>query len=347
MNNLWTRLNSSALIRFLLLLACGWGLVQILTYFKTVIVIFSLAAIVAFLLSYPVRWLHRFVPHSAAVSLVFLLSLLAIASLTIAVGLKVLAQGQQLLDSISLFLTSLTPLVEHLETSLRSRNLQVNLRVIQEPLQTQILTAIGYVLSNFQTYLINFFTLVLIAVVAFFMLLDGERLWQLVLKAVPKERQKEFTIAMQRSFLGFFRGQLILCLFLTVTSLILFLILQIPFALVLSLIAGGFDLIPGIGATLGISLIFLLLLSQNVWLALKALIACILLQQIQDNLIAPRIMQNAVNINPVIIFFSLLVGARVAGLLGIFLAVPITGVLVSLLKIEEMKGELSADKLDL
>jgi predicted PurR-regulated permease PerM len=76
-----------------------------------------------------------------------------------------------------------------------------------------------------------------------------------------------------------------------------------------------------------------------VWKALQVLVVCIILQQIQDNLIAPRIMQNSLNINPVVVFFALLVGARVAGLLGIFIAIPITGVIVSLFEIDEMKAE--------
>lgn len=60
-----------------------------------------------------------------------------------------------------------------------------------------------------------------------------------------------------------------------------------------------------------------------------------MLQQIQDNLIAPRAMQGAVNTSPVVIFFALLVGAKVAGLLGIFLAIPVTGVIVSFLKLRK------------
>ena len=50
-------------------------------------------------------------------------------------------------------------------------------------------------------------------------------------------------------------------------------------------------------------------------------------------------MQGALNLNPVVVFFALLVGARVAGLLGIFISIPIAGVIVSLLDIEEMKAE--------
>jgi predicted PurR-regulated permease PerM len=88
----WNRISILALIRFLLLLACGWGILQVLAYFETVIVIFSFAAIIAFLLSYPVRWLNRFLPYGVAVSLVFLLSLLIVAILIVTVGLELIRQ---------------------------------------------------------------------------------------------------------------------------------------------------------------------------------------------------------------------------------------------------------------
>jgi len=115
--------------------------------------------------------------------------------------------------------------------------------------------------------------------------------------------------------------------------------LQVPYALVLAAIAGVFDLISGIGATLGISLVALILLPQGFWLSLKVLVSCILLQQVEENLLMPRIMQGSININPVVMFFALLVGARIAGLLGIFLAIPIAGVIISLFEVDEMKGE--------
>lgn len=339
----WERLNNLALVRFLLLFASGWAAVQLLAYFETLIVIFAFAAIVAFMLSYPVGWLHRFLPHGIAVILVLLLSLVIIGGLTVTVGLAVLSQAQQLINSVTVFLNSLVPLTERLEEFLRNRNVQVDLNAIQQQLQDQVLAGvgigIGYSLSTIQIFFANFLNLILIVVVAFFMLLDGQRLWSLILKIVPKHLRSRFEIIVQRKFLGFLKGQLILTLFLTTSTFIVFLVLQVPFTLILATIIGAFDLIPGIGATLGVSIIFIIVLSQNVWLALKVLAACIVLQQIQDNLIAPRVMRNSVNINPVVIFFALLVGARVAGLLGVFLAIPITGVIVSLFEIEEMKAE--------
>lgn len=333
------RLNNLALIRFLLLFASGWAFLQLLAYFETVIVVFTVAAIVAFLLSYPVRALQKLVPRNLAIALVFILSLIAIGGLTITVGVTLLSQGQDLIDSVTNFVNALAPLSERLEAFLRSRNLQVNLRVIEEQLRTQALSGVVASVAVVQVFLTNLLNLVLISVVALFMLLDGERLWQLLLKFIPLYLHKRLVITIERNFLGFFQAQIILMLFLTTTSFILFLFLDVRFALILAVLVGIFDLIPGIGATLGISIVCFIVAAQNVWLALKVLGACILLQQIQDNFIQPRLMQNSLNLNPVVVFFALLVGARAAGLLGIFLAIPLAGVLVSWFEIDEMKGE--------
>ncbi|MBD2006056.1 MULTISPECIES: AI-2E family transporter [Cyanophyceae] len=341
--NLWERLNNSALVRFLLLFACGWAGVEILEYFETVIVIFTFAAIVAFLLSYPVRSLHRFVPHGVAVTVVFIFGMTLIVGLTVTVGISVVSQGQQLIESLTTFFNSMLPLLERLENYLRQRNIQVNLNLIEEQFREQLLAGLGiglgYSLATIQIFFANFLNLILIAVVSFFMLLDGDRLWNLLIKFVPNHLQNRVTLVIKRKFLGFFRGQLLLSLFLTTSSFIVFLVLNVPFALLLAIITGLFDLIPGIGATLGVGIVFIILLSQNVWLAIQVVAACIVLQQLQDNLISPRIMQNSLNINPVVVFFALLVGARVAGLLGIFISIPITGVIVSLFEIDEMKAE--------
>ncbi|MBD2528134.1 AI-2E family transporter [Nostoc flagelliforme FACHB-838] len=337
--NFWDRLNNLALVRFLLLVASGWAIVQLLAYFEAVIVIFTFAAILAFLLSYPVQWLRRFLPHGVAVVVVFLFSIVIIGSLIITVGLTVLSQGQQLIDSITGFVNSLIPLLERLERLLQSRNLQINLSFLQEQLRNQAVSSLVTSLAILQGFMTNFLTFILIAVVAFFMLLDGDKLWNFTIKIVPKHRRDRFTKIIRRSFLGFFRGQLLLSAFLTSTTFLVFLILKVPFALILSVIVGILDIIPGIGATLGVSTVSLVVLSQGVWLSLKVLIACIVLQQIQDNLIAPRIMQDALNLNPVVVFFALLVGAKVSGLLGIFISIPIAGVIVSLFEIDEMKSE--------
>jgi predicted PurR-regulated permease PerM len=335
--NFWERLNNLVLVRFLLLFASGWALVQCFAYFEAIIIIFSLAAVVAFLLSFPVNWLKRFLPHGMAVSLVFLLSLLVFGWFTVTVGLAIISQGQQLLDTLPDFVNSFTPLVQQLENYLRSRHLQVDFSAVPRSLRDQLPSFINASFTTSQILLDYFVKLILIEVVAFFMLLDGEQLWSFVLRLIPQHSQGKFTFIVKRNFLGFFQGQLLLSLFFTIVAFIVFLILQVPLALILAVIVGLFQLIPGIGATLGIGLVCLILLPKNAALAFNVLIVCIIIQQIKDNLLAPRIMQNSLNINPVIGFFALLIGYRIAGLLGIFLATPIAGVVLSWFGMESKK----------
>jgi len=337
--NFWERLNNSALLRFLLLFAAGWALIQLLAYFEIVLVVFIFAAVLAFLLNYPTEWLSRLLPRNLAVAIVFLGSLIIIGSLVITIVFAVFAQGELLVQSIVELLNSLGQAVEQLETYLQNRNIQIELGTIEEQIRAFVLNALGASLAAAQAFLTNIVILILIVVVAFFMLLNGQQLWLLVLKFLPEHLQHRVAETIQRNFLGFFRGQLILMLFLSTMSFIVFQVFNAPFALLLALIVGFLDAIPGIGATLGISTVSLILLSQSAWLALKVFLISIVLQQIQDNLIAPLVMRDAVNVNPVVIFFALLVGARIAGLLGVFLAVPVAGVVVSLLEITEMRSE--------
>ncbi|MBW4560563.1 MAG: AI-2E family transporter [Mojavia pulchra JT2-VF2] len=337
--NLLDKLSTAKLVRYLILFALGWGISQVLAYFFQVIIVFTLAAILAFLLSYPVQWLQRFLPRTIAVILVFLLAILIIAILTATLGFAALSQGQQLINQFPDFINFAISLLERLRTFLGNWNFQVDLSAIEEQLRNQALAGLGIGLATVQRLLTSLVDIVLIAVVAFFMLLDGERLWNFFLRLFPRNLRQKLTISIKQNFLGFFWGRLILGVFFGVSSFIVFLLLQVPYALILAAIAGVFDLIPGIGATLGISLVSLIILPQGVGLSIKVLIGCILLQQVEENLLMPRVMQGSLNINPVVMFFSLLIGAKVAGLLGVFLAVPIAGVIISLLEMDELKAE--------
>lgn len=338
-SNLLDRLNNSQLIRYLLLFTLGWAITQLLAYFEQVIIVFTLAAIFAFLLNYPVRWVRRFLPHGVAVCIVFLLSLVLLGGLSLTIGLAILSQGEQLLNQSTILINSVLPLIERLENFLERVNVQVDFAILEEQVRNQIFTGIGAGLLTLQNWLTRLIDLILIVVIAFFMLLDGGSIWKFILKSFPEDKQEKISESIRKNFLGFFSGRLILSIFFGLSALLVFILLQAPYALFLAAIAGIFDLIPGIGATLGISLVSIILLPQGVWLSIKVLIGCVLLQQVEENLLMPRIMKDSINLNPVVMFFALLVGVRIAGLLGLFLAIPVAGVIINLLDIDEMRGD--------
>ncbi len=328
-------LQNSQLLKYLLLFGLGWCLAQVLGYFSAVITFVVFASILAFLLNYPVTWLQQRMPRFVAVVVVMLVGLLIIGGAGITLGISLVTQAQQMLNNIPQEFDWL----EYLQSYLTRFNLLVEVEVLEAQIRQQALNVLGLGVNAIQQVLGNVVNLILILVITFFMLLDGERPWQFLVSLLPESLQERLPEAIRRNFIGFFWGQFIISLIFAVAVFIVFLVLQIPYSLVLAAIVGFFDLIPGIGATLGVLLIALIVLPQGLWLSAQVIVICIILQQLQDNILMPRIMKGSVNLNPVVLFVSLLIGATLAGLLGVFLAIPVTGTLVSLFDLKQLQGE--------
>lgn len=338
-HSIWDNFSNSKLIRYVLMFALAWAIVQVLAYFAPVLIIFVFAAIFAFLLNFPVRWASRLMPRGLAVILVFLLSLSILGAIVATLGIAAFSQAQQLIEQAPELLNGAIGLLDNLQELLQRWNITVDLSDLETQLRNQAVTTLGMGFSTLQNVLTNLLDLVVIVVVTLFMLLDGKRLWDFLLRIFPRGMRDRVTDAVQKNFLGFFWGRFLLSVFFGVSIYIVLILLGVPFALGLAAIAGVFDMIPGIGATLGIGLVSLIILPQGIGLALTVLVSCILLQQVEENLLMPRIMQGSINMNPVVMFFALLVGARVAGLVGVFLSIPIAGVLISLFEVREMQGK--------
>jgi predicted PurR-regulated permease PerM len=335
----WNHISTNALVRFLLFFSSGWAFVVLFQYFEYVIFVFSISAFLALILNYPVRYLQRFVRRSVALGLVITLSLIVIIVAVIAIGLTLTNQVQQLATLLLQILNTSNNPLDQLQSALAAQNIPLNLEAIKAQIRNAFSVGLNWAISSLPILLQNYVTFIIILVVAFFMLTDGAKLWQLALKLVPGQHRHRVAIAVQKNFVGFLRGQLLVSSLLGFATFLIFALFQIPFSFLLAVTVGIFDLIPGIGATLGVIFVGLIILVQSGWVAtLKVLAICVILQQIQDNLVSPRVMQNTVHLSPVVVFFALLVGTRVSGLLGIFLSVPIAGVIVSLLDIEEAQG---------
>ncbi|GAB4367014.1 MAG: AI-2E family transporter [Elainellaceae cyanobacterium] len=323
--NPWQTFSTSTLIRFLLLFACGWAIVLLIEYFYSVIAIFTAAGIIAALLNYPVRQLSHYIPRGLAIAIVFLGAIVLVLTLVTALGLEVIYQGQGLVERLTSAVREqdLVPIEEFLG--------DLNLERVIQTLQSGLSSGIGIIQNIFSSA----FTLIFLAVISLYMLIDGSKVWAAALKLIPAANRQRFATTFQHSFLGFLRGQLLLMLFLATTSLLVFSVLGINYALLLAIIVGILDAIPGIGATLGVLTISLLILASQGWVAaLKVLVASLVLQQIQDNFIHPKVMGEALEISPVLLFLALFIGERVAGLLGVFLSIPIAGMIAAWLRAE-------------
>lgn len=317
---LWQTINNSVLLRYFLLFACGWVTILVVNYFYNTIALFTAAAIFAALLNYPVVWLSRYLPRGLAIALTYVGAIALLTGLATLVGMEVLNQGQGLLLQLKEALRDqdFLPFREFLN--------QLDISRVIETLQTGLASGLGLVQGIFS----GVFTGIFGAVITLYMLIDGDKLWRGCLKLLPLTFRDRFAQTFRQSFLGFLRGQLLLMLFLSVFSFSVFSLLGVNYSLILAVIIGVLDAIPGVGATLGVIVVTLLVLSsQGGMVALTVFVSCVLLQQVQDNYVHPKVMGSALELNPVLLFLALFIGERVAGLLGVFLAIPIAGMIAA------------------
>jgi len=307
-----------------------WLLSQIFRYFEHLVTIVTIAALLAFLLDYGVRAFERGqFSRLQAVGLVLLVSLSWLVILGVTLVPLVVEQTTQLLQGIPDWLESSRHNLEWLENFDRRHRLPVDLTRFSAQINTRIETQIETLLAQAPGFAIvtlsRILDTILIVVLAFYMLLYGDRLWQGLMHLLPLPIGIAFTEALRTNFQKFFISQFLLGLFMVVTLTPIFLFLRVGFGLLFALLIGIAELIPFVGATLGIGLVTLLVTLQSFWLAVRVVIAAVIMQQIKDNLIAPRLMGNFIGLNPIWIFIALLAGAQIAGFLGVILAVPVAG----------------------
>jgi predicted PurR-regulated permease PerM len=324
----WQRLSHSALLRFLLLLACGWGVVKLIDYFQTVLTLFIAAAMLAVLLDLPVSKLVRLGCRRNLAILLTVLGTIGVVSLFVRV------LGFQLANQCTRLLSDLVLAFQRPDVPFHSFLKTIEPSQLIELLRASLGTGLGVVGGAFS----GVFGGVFLVVIVIYMLLDNGATWNQLLRLLPKDVRGRFDRSVQKNVLGFLRGQITLMIFLSLASLLVFAVLGVKFSLVLAIVVGVLDAIPGIGASLGVIVAAtLVFLTQGQWLALQVVIASVILQQIQDNLIHPRVMGRALEIQPVMLFFALFVGERLAGLLGVFLAIPVAGMILGWRKEEEQE----------
>jgi predicted PurR-regulated permease PerM len=192
---------------------------------------------------------------------------------------------------------------------------------LQGQLQSLTKSLVNLALGTVSSVLDTLIAILITVILTFYLLQHGDELWQSLIEWLPESKQQPVSKTLKLSFQNYFIGQLILGICMAAALIPTFLILKVPFGLLFGLTIGTMALIP-FGGTVGIISVSLLVALQNIWLGLKVLIAAVIVQQILENLVAPRVLGSVTGLNPVWVFISVLIGAKTAGLIGVVIAVP-------------------------
>ena len=325
------------LLTCLLILVVGWLSFQLLGYVGELISLLVTSGLIAFLLNYAVAKLERFIPRGIAAALVYLVAILTFVIIGLTIVPPVFNQGRQLITRLSELIESGRQQLAEFQVWSVDRNLPFDVGILQQQLLSKIQGTIepifagslGIVLGTFNW----FFDLIFILVIAFYMLLDGERLWKILITILSPQIREVITISLKRNLKKFVLGQTLQGIFMTSILTVAFFMLKVPYFLLFAVVIGLLEIIPFVGATLGIGSVTFIVAFIDWWMALQVLAVAVSVQQVKDNIVAPRIMGDLTGLSPVVIFSALLLGGKIGGLLGFILAIPMAGVIKSIVEV--------------
>jgi predicted PurR-regulated permease PerM len=323
---------------------CGIGvivlcylLLRLMVYVNPVIPPLLIAVAVVYLLNPLVSALERRgVPRVAGAGVVYLLFLCIVALIVSLLVPVVARQVSQVVEHFPEYLADAQGFVRRVaarfgqEPNFRLDADQVRAWLTAEDNRqtvTRYLTGLRSVTTSLLSGLIIF---VIGPVMAFYLLVDLPRLERGAMALIPPGRREEIRGLMDRisqAVGGFFRGQLLVALFVGVASSIGLWAIGLPFWLLVGMVAGVFNLVPLVGPFIGGGLaVVIALISGQPLKAVWAALVLLVVQQIDNHLISPNVMGRTVQLHPVVVMLALLAGASFAGLFGMLVVVPLVAV---------------------
>ncbi len=181
-------------------------------------------------------------------------------------------------------------------------------------------------------YLVYIPWLILIPILAFFLLKDAESFRRSALLMLPRGRWRwrgdEFFQDINHTLAAYIRAQLTACLFIGIICSIGFTLLGLPGGLVMGVLAGVFEFVPLAGPlTIALLAGLLAMFHAGPFNAFLVLLFLGVLRIVHDYVIYPRLIGQGIHLHPLAVIFAILAGEKLAGVAGIFLAIPVVAII--------------------
>ncbi len=307
----------------------GWLVFLLVKNFQPVVTILVLATLLAFVLNYPVSILQkRGVKRSYAVALVFISALVIVVALGITLLPIVLEQFNEMVKVFPQWIDSSEEKLQIVNSWFFRHKLNVNLSQLLTGITEKLPNELEFISDKLLSIIIDTIDSIsealIIVVLTFYLLLDGPRIWEGIFKKLPGSLAQQVSQSIQQNFQNYLIGQGTLALLMGVSITLLFLGFQVQFALLFGLGVGLLSLIP-FGDVVSLVVITFIIATHNFWLAVKVFAVAVVIDQLIDQAIAPRLLGKITGIRPIWVLIALLVGTNVGGVLGLLVAVPVAG----------------------
>jgi predicted PurR-regulated permease PerM len=191
--------------------------------------------------------------------------------------------------------------------------------------ENSIMNSIRRITDSMFSLFSRIITFVTIPILTFYFLKDKDYFKRKVFLAIPKQYRKDtvkIAKEIDRALSEFIRGRLIVAVFVGVSTTLALLLLRVNFAFLIGMLAGIADIIPYFGPVIGIIPAVFFALLESPIRALWVIIIFIIIQQVENDIITPKIIGESMGLHPVTVILSLIVGGGLFKIIGMLLAVP-------------------------
>jgi predicted PurR-regulated permease PerM len=340
----WVRISPSQVVRTvviaLLAAAVVLGALYLLWQVRTFVGWFVIALFLAAVLNPAVNWLqrrHRLIKRPFAIVLTYLGVVVALLLMVVILLPVLVDQIQGLIKFIASVANAPEGPTEYLKGLAQQYRLGWVFERFSDQLDT-IRSQLGKAASNFLQSSGDIIVsaagfvgaLVSVLTMTFFLILGSERYLNAGVGLFAEAHRPLVRRLLKQSagaVTGYVTGDLAISAICGVTTFVVLVVLGMPYAAALALLVAVLDLIPLVGATLGGALLVIVGLFVAPWKAVVLLIYIVVYQQVEGSILQPMVYSHAVQLNALVIFISVLVGALLLGIPGALLAIPVVEII--------------------
>lgn len=290
-----------------------------LWYVRDIMAMLLVALLLAALIDPFADWFAKNkVPRSLAVIIVYAALATIAAAVTVLLVPVIIDQVTQLFGS--------GPFASVLQQGLVKVRTLFDVQNFLASLISGEVTSVTALFSQVAGFLSGFVALFVVLVLAFYMIVEEDAARKLFRSFAPAEYQpfiSQMIAKMQTKIGAWLRGQLILGLVVGICAFAGLTILGVKYALLLAVLAGLFEIIPYVGPTLSVIPAVIIGFVQSPFKGLAVLILYVVIQQVENHVLVPKIMQKVTGLNPIVSIVALMIGVKVAGLVGAILSIPV------------------------
>ncbi|KNZ70209.1 hypothetical protein Tfer_1085 [Thermincola ferriacetica] len=312
---------------------------------RRIIIPFALAVLIAYLLNPFVNMLEsRRLPRGIAILLVYALVFVFITGL-VTVGIPAI------MDELTSFARAVPHFTGEVQSIVHEAEARYSRFVLPDPVkkvfdqkiklvEAQLISLTGELAEGVVGIFSHLFSLIIAPVFAFYLLKDSGNIKKNFLALLPagwRNDVQALTVDINEIFSKYIRGHLLVCVIVGFLTGVGYALVGLEYAFILGIFAGIADLVPYFGPFIGALPALMLALLESRVMALKVLIMVLVIQQIENSVISPKIIGDSLGLSPLVVIIVLMAGGELYGLLGLLLAVPVTAVLKCLIRYMYLK----------